>query len=67
MIGSGSATGNMSANQRLSRERADAPEPVINQYLVNVLHELVCVLEWSAARTQGAYCAHSQKTICPES
>jgi outer membrane protein OmpA-like peptidoglycan-associated protein len=39
MIGSASATGNMSFNQRLSRERADAPEPIINQYLVNVPHE----------------------------
>jgi hypothetical protein len=67
MIGSASATGNMSSNQRLSRERADAPESVINQYLVNVLHELACVLEWSAARSQDAYCADLQKTICPES
>jgi outer membrane protein OmpA-like peptidoglycan-associated protein len=39
MIGSASAIGNMSVNQRLSRERAEAPETVINQYLVNVPHE----------------------------
>ena len=39
LIGSASATGNMSANQRLSRERAEAPETIVNQYLVNVPHE----------------------------
>src|SRR5574341_415845 len=39
MIGSASAIGNMSANQRLSQERAQAPEPVIDQYLVNVPHQ----------------------------
>ena len=38
MIGSASATGNMSVNQRLSQERAQAPEPAIDQYLVNVPH-----------------------------
>jgi len=38
MIGSASATGNMSANQRLSQERAQAPESAIDQYLVNVPH-----------------------------
>jgi outer membrane protein OmpA-like peptidoglycan-associated protein len=39
MIGSASATGNMSTNQRLSQERAQAPEPTIDQYLVNVSHQ----------------------------
>lgn len=39
MIGSASAIGNMSANQRLSQERAQAPEPAIDQYLVNVPHQ----------------------------
>lgn len=39
MIGSASATGNMSVNQRLSQERAQAPEPIIDQYLVNVPHQ----------------------------
>ncbi|HXJ84757.1 MAG TPA: hypothetical protein VMS64_39465, partial [Candidatus Methylomirabilis sp.] len=39
MIGSASAIGNMEINQRLSTERADAPKPIINQYLVNVPHE----------------------------
>jgi len=39
MIGSASATGNLAVNQRLSRERAEAPEPIINQYLVSVPHE----------------------------
>lgn len=39
MIGSASATGSMSVNQRLSQERAQAPEPVIDQYLVNVSHQ----------------------------
>jgi outer membrane protein OmpA-like peptidoglycan-associated protein len=39
MIGSASATGNMSVNQRLSQERAQAPEPAIDQYLVNVPHQ----------------------------
>lgn len=39
MIGSASATGNMSVNQKLSQERAQAPEPAIDQYLVNVPHQ----------------------------
>src|SRR5262245_47754405 len=39
MIGSASTTGSMSVNQRLSRERSEAPEPVIDQYLVNVPHQ----------------------------
>ena len=39
MIGSASTTGSMSVNQRLSRERSEAPEPVIDQYLVNVSHQ----------------------------
>ena len=39
MIGSASATGNMNVNQRLSQERAQAPEPIIDQYLVNVPHQ----------------------------
>ena len=39
MIGSASTTGNMSVNQRLSRERSEAPETVIDQYLVNVPHQ----------------------------
>ena len=39
MIGSASATGNMSVNQRLSQERALAPESAIDQYLVNVPHQ----------------------------
>src|SRR5262249_12668309 len=39
LIGSASATGNQAINGRLSRERAAAPEPVIDQYLVNVPHQ----------------------------
>jgi len=39
MIGSASATGSMSINQKLSQERSQAPEPIINQYLVNVPHQ----------------------------
>ena len=39
MIGSASATGSMSVNQRLSQERAQAPESSIDQYLVNVPHQ----------------------------
>jgi outer membrane protein OmpA-like peptidoglycan-associated protein len=39
LIGSASATGGMQANERLSRERAAAPEPIIDQYLVNVPHK----------------------------
>ena len=39
MIGSASATGNMSVNQKLSQERAQAAEPIIDQYLVNVPHQ----------------------------
>ena len=35
MIGCASAIGNMEINQRLSTERADAPKPIIDQYLVN--------------------------------
>jgi outer membrane protein OmpA-like peptidoglycan-associated protein len=39
MIGSASTTGSMSVNQKLSRERAEAPEPIIDQYLINVPHQ----------------------------
>jgi outer membrane protein OmpA-like peptidoglycan-associated protein len=39
MIGSASATGSLAINEKLSRERSQAPEPIINQYLVNVPHE----------------------------
>jgi len=39
MIGSASATGSMSVNQKLSQERAQAPEAAIDQYLVNVPHQ----------------------------
>jgi outer membrane protein OmpA-like peptidoglycan-associated protein len=39
MIGSASATGSVSVNQKLSRERSEAPEPIIDQYLVNVPHQ----------------------------
>jgi outer membrane protein OmpA-like peptidoglycan-associated protein len=39
LIGSASATGGMQANERLSRERSQAPEPIIDQYLVNVPHK----------------------------
>jgi outer membrane protein OmpA-like peptidoglycan-associated protein len=39
MIGSASATGSMSINQKLSQERSQAPEPIINQYLVNDPHQ----------------------------
>jgi outer membrane protein OmpA-like peptidoglycan-associated protein len=38
LIGSASTTGNVQINERLSRERAAAPEPIIDQYLVNVPH-----------------------------
>src|SRR5215813_11014558 len=39
MIGSASATGNPQLNERLSRERSAAPEPIIDQYLVNNPHK----------------------------
>lgn len=39
MIGSASATGSLAINEKLSRERSQAPEPIINQYLVNVPHQ----------------------------
>jgi outer membrane protein OmpA-like peptidoglycan-associated protein len=39
LIGSASATGNPQHNIRLSRERSQAPEPIIDQYLVNVPHQ----------------------------
>jgi outer membrane protein OmpA-like peptidoglycan-associated protein len=39
LIGSASATGSAQINERLSRERAAAPEPIIDQYLVNVPHQ----------------------------
>jgi len=39
LIGSASATGSMSVNQKLSRERSESPEPIIDQYLVNVPHQ----------------------------
>jgi outer membrane protein OmpA-like peptidoglycan-associated protein len=39
LIGSASATGNQQLNERLSRERSAAPEPIIDQYLVNIPHK----------------------------
>jgi outer membrane protein OmpA-like peptidoglycan-associated protein len=39
LIGSASATGSLSLNEKLSRERSQAPEPIIDQYLVNVPHQ----------------------------
>ena len=39
MIGSASATGSLAINEKLSRERSQAPEPIIEQYLVNVPHQ----------------------------
>jgi hypothetical protein len=43
LIGSASATGSMQTNERLSRERSQAPEPIIDQYLVNVPHKYIKV------------------------
>jgi hypothetical protein len=40
LIGSASAPGTPQRNERLSRERATAPEPIIDQYLVNIPHQL---------------------------
>ena len=39
LIGSASATGSMQTNERLSRERSQATEPIIDQYLVNIPHQ----------------------------
>jgi len=39
MIGSASATGSQQTDERLSRERSQAPEPIIDQYLVNNPHK----------------------------
>ena len=39
LIGSASATGSQAVNEKLSRERAEAPIPVIDKYLVNAPHE----------------------------
>ena len=39
LIGSASATGSLQTNELLSRERSQAPEPIIDQYLVNVPHK----------------------------
>jgi outer membrane protein OmpA-like peptidoglycan-associated protein len=39
LVGCASATGSAQVNERLSRERAAAPEPIIDQYLVNVPHQ----------------------------
>ena len=39
MVGSASATGSLAINEKLSRERSQAPEPVVNQYLVDVPHQ----------------------------
>ena len=38
IIGSSSATGEANHNQTLSRQRANAPVPIIDQYMVNVPH-----------------------------
>jgi outer membrane protein OmpA-like peptidoglycan-associated protein len=39
LIGSASAVGNPQQNIRLSRERSQEPEPIIDQYLVNIPHQ----------------------------
>jgi len=39
-IGSASAVGPAAINRRLSQERAEAPLPVIGQYLVNIPHQM---------------------------
>jgi hypothetical protein len=39
LIGSASAVGNLQLNVQLSRERSQAPEPIIGHYLVNVPHQ----------------------------
>ncbi len=39
-IGSASAVGPAAVNRRLSQERAEAPLPVIGQYLVNIPHQM---------------------------
>ncbi len=38
-IGSASAIGSHEVNERLSRERSEAPVPIVDQYLVNVPHQ----------------------------
>jgi len=38
-IGSASAVGSASVNQKLSAERSQAPLPIISQYLVNIPHQ----------------------------
>jgi outer membrane protein OmpA-like peptidoglycan-associated protein len=39
-VGSASAVGSAAINRRLSHERAEAPLPVIGQYLVNIPHQM---------------------------
>ena len=39
LIGSASSTGTQAINERLSRERAEAPIPFMDKYLVNAPHE----------------------------
>jgi outer membrane protein OmpA-like peptidoglycan-associated protein len=39
LIGSASATGSLQTNERLSRERSQATEPIVDQYLVNNPHK----------------------------
>lgn len=39
LIGSASSTGTQAINERLSRERAEAPVPIMDHYLVNAPHE----------------------------
>jgi outer membrane protein OmpA-like peptidoglycan-associated protein len=39
LIGSASSTGTQAINERLSRERAEAPIPIVDKYLVNAPHE----------------------------
>jgi outer membrane protein OmpA-like peptidoglycan-associated protein len=41
LIGSASATGSLAINEKLSRERSQEPEPIIEQYLVNVPHQFL--------------------------
>src|SRR4029450_11775828 len=39
LIGSASAVGSPQVNIRLSQERSQAPEPIMDQYLVNIPHQ----------------------------
>jgi outer membrane protein OmpA-like peptidoglycan-associated protein len=65
LIGSASATGDRRLDERLSRERSQAPEPIIDQFLVNVPTPVLQGLRLGR-HVQPQECAPDGRTALPE-